>query len=251
MKILAYLSVVLFSAPIFAQNTSGTITYEEKFNIHKRMTGERAKYKDFVPEFRITKGMLVFDESSARYADREVITGIEEEVVTEENSMRAMMKSMAPKNEFFMDFKKDKFIEFREFLGREFLVQGDKVEQAKWKIVPEQKEIKGYIAQKAELTNEEGQLVVAWFTPQIPVSIGPATYNKLPGLILEVNINDGDLVISALEITLNEVNKDYLIAPKKGKKVTPDEFQAIVKEKMEEMRESGQGGGMHIRTRSH
>tara|TARA_R110001592_G_scaffold363221_3_gene681708 strand:+ start:94023 stop:94778 length:756 start_codon:yes stop_codon:yes gene_type:complete len=250
MKLLAYLSLVLFSAPIFAQNTSGTITYEEKFNIHKRMTGERAKYKDFVPEFRITKGMLVFDENSARYADKEVITGIEEEVVTEENSMRAMMKSMAPKNEFFMDFKKDKFIEFREFLGREFLVQGDKVEQAKWKIVPEQKEIKGFIAQKAELTNEEGQLVEAWFTPQIPVSIGPATYNKLPGLILEVNINDGDLVISALEINMNEVNKDYLIAPKKGKKVTPDEFQAIVKEKMEEMRESGQGGGMHFRTRS-
>lgn len=250
MKILAYLSVMLLSTQVFAQNTSGTITYEEKFNIHKQMTGERAKYKDFMPEFRITKGMLVFDENSARYADKEVITGIVEEVITEENSMRAMMKTMAPKNEFFMDFKKNKFTEFREFLGREFLVQGDEVEQAKWKILPEQKEIKGYIAQRAELTNEEDQLVVAWFTPQIPVSIGPSNYNKLPGLILEVNINDGDLIISALDIKMGELNNDYLIAPKKGKKVSKDEFQAIVKEKMEEMRESGQGGGMHVRTRS-
>lgn len=249
MKILAYLTVVLLSTSVFAQNKKGTITYEEKFNIHKQMTGERAQYKEFVPEFRITKGLLVFNENSARYADKEVITGIEEEVVTEENSMRAMMKTMAPKNEFFMDFKKNKFTEFREFLGREFLVQGEEVEQAKWKILPEQKEIKGYIVQKAELTNEEGQLVVAWFTPQIPVSIGPATYNKLPGLILEVNLNDGDLIISAIEIQLDEVNEDYLIAPKKGKKVTKDEFQAIVKEKMEEMRESGQGGGM-IRVRT-
>lgn len=241
MKIFSTIVILSVTLNVFAQNTKGTIIYEEKFNIHKQMTGERAQYKDFVPEFRTTDMILVFDENSARYADKSIVTG-EEEVITEEQSRFAMFKSMIPKNEFFTDFKKDKFIEFREFLGREFLIENDEVEQIAWKILPEQKEINGYICSLAEFTNKEDQVVQAWFTPQIPVSIGPSTYNKLPGLILEVNINDGDLIISPKEITLGEVNEDYLIAPKKGKKVSKDEFQEIVKEKMQEMRESGGGG---------
>lgn len=248
MRILAFIALLSLGTQAIAQNTKGTIIFEEKFNIHKQMSGERAKYKEFVPEFRTTDMILVFDENSARYADKIAVTG-EEEVITEEESRMAMFKAMIPKNEFFTDFKKDKFIEFREFLGREFLVTNDAVEQSKWKLLPEQKEIKGYLVQKAELTNSDDQLVVAWFTPQIPVSIGPSTYNKLPGLILEVDINDGDLVISPKEINMGEVNEAYLIAPKKGKKVTKDEFQEIVKEKMQEMRESG-GGNSFFRVQS-
>ncbi len=92
----------------------------------------------------------------------------------------------------------------------------------------------------------EDKTVHAWFTPEIPVSVGPGQYNNLPGLILVLEINDGDHVLRATEVLLKPVSKSLLQRPEKGKKVTHEEFRAIVDEKLKEMGvESGGEGGSH------
>ena len=78
-------------------------------------------------------------------------------------------------------------------------------------------------------------LVTAWYTPQIPINTGPAEYYGLPGLILEVNA--GRTTMLCTKIILNPQNKAEIIKPEKGKVVTRKEYNTIVKEKMEEMRE--------------
>jgi len=76
---------------------------------------------------------------------------------------------------------------------------------------------------------------VAWFTPSIPVSAGPGSYNNLPGLVLEVNVKDGDRIISATSVDEHTGEMARLEKPKEGKKVTREEFDQIVDEKMKEM----------------
>ena len=88
--------------------------------------------------------------------------------------------------------------------------------------------------------------VTAWFTPQIPVGNGPGEYAGLPGLILELNAHRTTLLCS--KIILNPKEADKIVAPTKGKEVTREEYNEIVKEKMDEMRENfrgrgGRGGG--------
>lgn len=85
-------------------------------------------------------------------------------------------------------------------------------------------------------------IVTAWYTPMIPVKNGPGEYGGLPGLILELNVYRTTILCSKVV-----VSKDKTIeikAPTKGKVVTKEEYQTIVSEKMEEMREMwGRGRG--------
>lgn len=84
-------------------------------------------------------------------------------------------------------------------------------------------------------------IVSAWYTPQIPVNQGPGEYWGLPGLILEVNANRTTILCS--KIILNPTEKDEIKVPAKGKVVTKQEYNDIMKNKIEEMREMYGGRG--------
>lgn len=88
--------------------------------------------------------------------------------------------------------------------------------------------------------------VTAWFTPQIPISNGPAAYGGLPGLILEMTIDRVSILCT--KIVMNPKEAEEIKKPTKGKEVSREEYNTIVKEKTEEMRENfrgrgGRGGG--------
>lgn len=102
--------------------------------------------------------------------------------------------------------------------------------------------------------NRGPKSVVAWYTPSIPVAGGPSNFTQLPGMVIQVEIDGTNRVITAEKITLKELEKDAIKKPKKGKKVTREEYRKIVKEKMDEMRKErgGRGGrGGKIRMYKH
>ena len=56
----------------------------------------------------------------------------------------------------------------------------------------------GYDCKQAMHYNEDRkQQVVAWYAPQLRPFLGPEKFNTLPGAVLEVNLNDGERVITA------------------------------------------------------
>jgi GLPGLI family protein len=83
--------------------------------------------------------------------------------------------------------------------------------------------------------------VTAWYTPQIPVSTGPDTYYGLPGLILE--LNTGNTIMLCTEVAINTQETLEIEAPDKGKEVSRDEYNKIVKVKTAELKERFQGRG--------
>ncbi|MFT5249276.1 MAG: GLPGLI family protein [bacterium] len=84
-------------------------------------------------------------------------------------------------------------------------------------------------------------IVTAWYTPMIPVKNGPGEYAGLPGLILELNFYRTTILCS--KIVLNPNETEEIKAPKKGKEVSREEYNKIVKAKTEEMRENFKNGG--------
>lgn len=90
-------------------------------------------------------------------------------------------------------------------------------------------------------------IVTAWYTPQIPLGHGPGEYAGLPGLILEMNVYRTTILCS--KIIMNPKESEKIEAPTKGKEVSREEYEKIVKEKTDEMRENfrgRQGGDRHF-----
>jgi len=168
-----------------------------------------------------------------------------------------------------------------EFFGKKFLVSDD-LNEIKWEMTTEQKKIGNYICFKAvakkkapfnwseafapprprgnrpkgdrdkDSTNKKPEVkmieipktidIVAWYTPQIPVSHGPGEFGGLPGLILELTTDQTVLLCS--KIVMNPEKKDDILMPSKGEKVTRIEYDEIVKLKTEEMKSMYQSRGM-------
>jgi len=93
-----------------------------------------------------------------------------------------------------------------------------------------------------EIEVPEFIIVTAWYTPQIPVSTGPGVYQGLPGLILEINADK--TVMLCTKVVMNADEKNAIEKPEKGEIVTREEYNTIVKNKIEEMRQmyGGRGG---------
>jgi len=119
-----------------------------------------------------------------------------------------------------------------DFMGESFLIKDDK--RNPWIITKETKKIGKYLAYKAVKDCEEcDPNEEVWFTPSINVPFGPLNYGGLPGLVLEIQKKKS---ILRLEKITFQKNKTIIEKPKKGRKVTAEEFITIAERARAEAR---------------
>lgn len=97
----------------------------------------------------------------------------------------------------------------------------DSLHAPQWKILNDKKEITGHVCTNAFMTDtvKKKQKVEGWFAPDLKNNGGPELFFGLPGLILEVNINNGGMIITADKIDLKKLTVELNLPKKiKGKK---------------------------------
>lgn len=131
----------------------------------------------------------------------------------------------------YRNFEKDKKTEMIEMLGKTYIVD-DSLHTPVWKIGNQIKDVAGYICMRADTEDPiRKQKITAWFAQDIPVPAGPERYNGLPGVIMELSLNDGDVVIEATGVTFRPVTADELKMPKlKGKKIDDTAYDTIIRQ---------------------
>ena len=174
----------------------------------------------------------------------------------------------------YKNIKDKQLAQEEEFLGKQFLIQ-DSLKPIQWKMGSESKQIGQYLCFKATAskpvegfdwqrnrpgsedenknvekvadstsTNKETEEkeetpreieIVAWYTPQLAVSQGPAEYWGLPGLILELSADNTTMLCTKIIINPREVEEIKPLT--KGKIVTKEEYNEIMTTKMQEMQE--------------
>lgn len=246
---------VLLALPAFSASAQqGRVIYDETVQIEINLPPEMESMRDQIPSSRTNRRMLLFTESGHVMRDAPEEEGEEDEGSTHRMAagaaaveIRMMGRGDQAENIVHTDLDAWTTVEQRDFMGRTFLITGEPTEY-RWRLTSERGTYKGYETQKAVTTVDSSE-VIAWFTPQIPVSAGPDGYGGLPGLILVMDINDGRRVYSASDIELDAVfADDEYVVPTKGKKVSREEFDEIVDEKLKEMgAQRGRGGNMVIR----
>ena len=241
MKLIYLLLFVLFCGYASAQQ-EGVIVFEEKMDLHKRLPPEREQYKDMIPQFRSVNFELHYTAEETMY----VVSKEQAEPEGEHQGRRMRFRGMGAQNrQVYKNIPDNQMVDSRDFMDKKFLIKGA-LDELQWKVTGNQAQILNYICMEATW-QDTANSYVAWFTPQIPVASGPAEFAGLPGMIMRLDINDGERLISAKSVTEQEVDPEMVKEPKKGKEVTSEEYRAIVREKMEEMRAEGGGPGMHMR----
>ncbi|PCI93892.1 MAG: hypothetical protein COB15_15480 [Flavobacteriales bacterium] len=238
--ILSILFIVVSFFGTKAQNTSGKIIYTEIINTKPDMKQAEeqgwAQWANMVPESMTFKKQLLFNEKSSMYIN----VKMEEE--EESNRMKRMMRRYSnAKNQTYRNSETNTFVEQQDFMEKTFLIKGEP-EKITWKITGEMKIILSYPCLKATY-QDSTETLEAWFSTEIPVSIGPEKYGLLPGIILELTSKKNKKTLTATEIEFKAIDSSALSEPTEGKNVTREQYNKIVRRKMEEMRESGSWGG--------
>lgn len=152
-----------------------------------------------------------------------------------------------------------KYLREADVFSKPFLVD-DVLKSYEWVLGEDTRKIGNYTAYQATFTNiserrtmsfdgDNNEMktvmdtteIVAWYTPEIPVSQGPSEYWGLPGLILE--LSDGRTTYLCTKVTLNPEVGVEIKKPTKGKKVNREELAAITEEKSKEMMDKFSSGG--------
>ena len=247
MKNLFILLLIATPLFIFAQS-EGEIRYDETIKMEIELPEGQEHLRDMIPSERTSQKVLYFTDKESVYRNFDPKADSDDEVIehnSEDGNVQIKMVIAAPENKTYRDLATGDITNQQEFFGKKFLIMGDN-KKYDWKMTTEQKNIAGYNCMKAEL-KDTSRTVTAWFSPQIPVPIGPGGFGQLPGMILEVNMNDGQQVITASSVNLEKKVGDKIEKPTKGKQVTREEFDKISEEKMKEMEEEMGGSGMRIR----
>lgn len=239
-----HLLFVFLLVPLYlSSQQTGTISYiqTQKINFTPR-PGMPQEVIDRIPKERKVNKVLVFNKSESMYKNSE--TQIVEEELGDERAQRMRRRMMRGRDngESYKNLTTGQIIDKRDIFGKEFLVK-DAIIDYQWKITGNKKQLLEYMVMEAQTIIEDTISISAWFTPQIPIQNGPSRFGGLPGLILEIDIDNGDNSIVATRVDLGEIDRSLTITePKKGKTVTREEFNTIRKEKREEMRQQGRGG---------
>jgi GLPGLI family protein len=243
---LSTFALLLLPLATFAQKEEGRILFKETVKLNIELPDDAPEeIKKMLPPEQTNQQVLLFNLRATLYRDLNEKDQKDLEVSHDDGEGgQVQIKMMRPQNVLYRDLDEDKVIESREFMGRTFLIK-DEVNTQKWKLTGEKKTILHFDCQKAVLVDSTKN-VVAWFSTDIPVSSGPEAYNGLPGMILELDIDQGKRTYVATKAEIAPLEKDAIKAPTKGKECTRADYEKIVAEKMKEMNAENGGGGMKI-----
>ncbi len=264
MKKIVIAGCLLLSAGLaHAQQKEGKVKYESvsSFVVRMNINGE----ENSMPQTRKDNFELHFTGNQSLWKSAEQDAPNEAMGGGEESGMHLVMINPNSDNVVFTDFETGKKVEKRSLLDKTFIID-DTINKLKWKMTGETKSILNHNCMKATTTRvstrtqmsmDNGTMerkeitdtvpVIAWFTTDIPVSAGPNEYQgQLPGLILEMDINNGKETFTAKEIA---VKPDVsLIKEPSGKKhYTRAEYKKESDKMMKEMQQNMQGGQRQIR----
>lgn len=217
-----------FFTPLFgfAQKTEGMVVYERQefwSKIIGQLTYLSNEEKDRVKqtwgkndEGWKSKTKMVFN------ANESLLTNLEE-------ASEYGWSSRTEDYFIYRNYEKEKKIEIIEMLGKTYVIE-DSLRAPRWKVLNQIKDVAGYVCMKA-ITEDtvKHQKITAWFTGDIPVSGGPERFYGLPGLILELEINDGDVLITASKVEFKKLENKELALPKlKGKKIKDADYDNLI-----------------------
>ena len=243
MKYILTITSILICSMLMAQ-TEGTISYTETMKLDIQLDGIDESMKDLIPTSQSTEMELLFNSAESIYRPLKGEGPEELDISSDDGSFQIkLVMGDDVESIMYINNEKEEYVHQQGIMGKPFRIV-DRIEKRKWKLTGEKVRYLDYECQKA-VYEDEDSFVVAWFTSQIPAQIGPASYRGLPGAVLMVSIDEGQVEIKANKVEMGDLSEE-IASPSEGKKVSAEKFEEIRLAKEKEMEEMYGGRGRRI-----
>lgn len=239
MKKLLFLICLLVTTASFAQQ--GVITYQITINHRARMPVNRPEMGAALSEAIHSEAQLFFTDTVSFYKSAQIATPAVP-------NGKGGMEFRRPASQIYINYKSGNAINLQEYKNKSYVVS-DTLAPLPWKLGTETKTILGYTCRKASYTFQQelyavrsssqepgsstekilhSQEIVAWYTEQLKPSAGPEKYHSLPGMVLELDINNGEEKYVAKKIDHRTLTPEELQVPSKGIPMTREKYKKMV-----------------------
>ena len=137
------------------------------------------------------------------------------------------------------NFVKNTSFDIMTVLGKSYVLE-DSLYTPDWKILNDMKEVAGHVCMNAYWEDSlKQQKITVWFALDLPVPAGPERLCGLPGIILEADIDDGAMTLTADRIQIKKLEKEMELPRKiKGKRITEAEYRSKIKAHIDQKRKA-------------
>ena len=235
MKKILFLILLFCPALVFSQPMEGRIRYlvtrhwtkmMSHLDYMSKQSRERASYMWGNRSEWKTYSNLYFNETQTKFELSE------EKAEPEDEGGYSWRKEM-----FFIkrDYAKNIQYDGRTLMGKPYLIE-DTIATPKWRILNDLKEVAGHICMNAVMVDTlRKQRIVAWFAQDMLHNGGPESFHGLPGMILEIDVNDGAMILTADLIEMKKLSNELDPPAKlKGKKIKQADYEKIVKDQIKQ-----------------
>lgn len=229
-----YLSIIMAliaiaNSPIMAQNTSARIKY-------LLMPNAKGPFKDGLGREAV---LYIFDQESIYISD--IVKDGEYFESLDGSKFKTMseLRESGANSTFIKHITGDsigqvvyynrathKMTIREQVFDKYFISDEPKKIDFKWQLTEETKDIGKFKCFKA-ITRFRGRNYIAWYSPEIPIGLGPLKFSGLPGLILEIADEDKEFIVKFESIDMPYQLDFKILPPTKGKKITFKAYKTI------------------------
>ena len=244
MKTIFLLLTMITLSTSFSQNNYeyGNVIYGVRSNIEKALSVENIE-KDIsslnIKERDAVKKLL-FNSSKSENLDFELNFSPNfahyhfiDKMNNDVKSFNLVNIASKANGEYFYDIKNKFTVNIKDHKGQTFFVKNS-YDNIEWKLLNETKKIGDFICYKAigiqnyyfYRSNKNKKFeIVAWYTSNLPIPIGPNGIGGLPGLILELELKSMTYFIKSISLKKNKIKM-----PSEKKYISISEYNKIKRE---------------------
>lgn len=221
-KIILIIAIGLFCFNLNAQH-SGIIVYAKKANFE----GQELSFEQRRMAETLKKNLKKLDYK-LEFNENEAIFQLLEKLNIDGDYGLQMASTMGNGNAIhYTNFVENNKLQEKEISGKKFIIEED-LDAFEWDTKKESKTILGHKTIKAVTwavqpgsSSNKKIKIEAWFAPNIPVHAAPLGYANLPGLVLELRVNER-FTYTAKDIVFQD--NVEITPPKKGERLSLKEY---------------------------
>ena len=216
---ISLLLLILIASSAFGQIKSGVIIFERKTNLLKKYKNEQSRKWLGDKKVKIDKFELHFTPTESFFVPVKVVE-------------EGRMGWLTMKNTVHQDLEKKERLSIFDMWGESIYVK-DSLVIREWKVTERKRNIAGYECRRAIWKKNDSTKIYAWYTDAILPSLGPETFNGLPGTILGLATEDGGVVYFAKSVKEQYIDiNDMLPDTKKKDLLREEELKAQLEKRM-------------------